>query len=303
MALSLALNYWLAGRAVLGFHLVNILGHIAAALALLCVARRCLVATGEASGAAATGLAFAIAAVWVSHPLHSDAIGHIIYRNETLMALFYFLTLYGALRAFEGEKKWLILAPLACLASMACKEVAVSLPLMVFGFDVFFGAKSARAAFAKRGAFYAALAFSWIGLAFFVASGERGDSVGLGHADVVGVADYLRTQMIAVPILPAPDLCTLAPDFRLPRRRRCASLAGSLVTRRTAHEPLGALHPQLLEAPRGGIFGPRGGGHPGAVLEPCTPRRRIYRRASHGAAPGAAPGPGGALRQPTPASV
>jgi Flp pilus assembly protein TadD len=200
VALSLALNYWLAGRAVLGFHLVNILGHIAAALALLCVARRCLVATGEASGAAATGLAFAIAAVWVSHPLHSDAIGHIIYRNETLMALFYFLTLYGALRAFEGEKKWLILAPLACLASMACKEVAVSLPLMVFGFDVFFGAKSARAAFAKRGAFYAALAFSWIGLAFFVASGERGDSVGLGHADVVGVADYLRTQMIAVPI-------------------------------------------------------------------------------------------------------
>jgi protein O-mannosyl-transferase len=200
VALSLAVNYALGAREVVGYHVFNIAVHVLAALALFGVARRVLLATGESEHRRPTELAFAIAALWVVHPLHTDALNHVIYRNETMMALFYLVTLYCALRFFEGGRKWSVFAVLACIASMACKEVAVSLPLAVLAFDAFFGAGGFRAALRARPAFYAALAASWLALALFISSGDRGESVGLEHSEIIGSVDYLRTQLVAVPL-------------------------------------------------------------------------------------------------------
>ncbi len=199
VAFSLALNYAVGERAVAGYHVFNIAMHLLAALALFGVTRRAFLASGEGEHDHATKLAFAIAAIWVVHPLHTDALNHVIYRNETMMALFYLTTLYCALRAFAGGVIWRWLTPLACLAAMACKEVAVSLPLVVLAFDAFFGSGGWVSSLRARPVFYAALAATWMGLALFVASGDRGASVGLEHAEIIDSTDYLRTQLIAVP--------------------------------------------------------------------------------------------------------
>ena len=42
---------------------------------------------------AATGLAFVIALVWVVHPLHTASVMYVVQRVESLMGLFYLLTL------------------------------------------------------------------------------------------------------------------------------------------------------------------------------------------------------------------
>ncbi|MCB9916139.1 MAG: tetratricopeptide repeat protein [Planctomycetes bacterium] len=200
VALSLALNYAVGARGVLGYHLVNIALHALAGVALFGVVRRGCLAAGGGEAARATELAFAAAALWVAHPLHTDALNHVVYRNETMMALFYLVTLYCALRAFAGGRGWRVAAVAACVAAMASKEVAVSLPLAVLALDAFFGAGSARAALRERGAWYAALAATWLALALFVAGGDRGESVGVAHADVLSPLDYFRTQLVAVPL-------------------------------------------------------------------------------------------------------
>jgi tetratricopeptide (TPR) repeat protein len=200
VALSLALNYAVGERAVLGYHLVNIAFHVLASLALFGVVRRAALTSLGSERQHATGFGFAVALLWVVHPLHTDALNHVVYRNETMMALFYLLTLYCALRSFDGARAWRAAAVVGCLAAMASKEVAVSLPLAVLACDAFFGAGSVRAALRARPAWYASLAACWLALTLFIASGDRGVSVSVAGSEMLGPLDYFRTQLKAVPL-------------------------------------------------------------------------------------------------------
>lgn len=198
VSFSLALNYAVGGREVLGYHLFNVASLALGALALFGLARRVLLRTELAPHA--FGLAFAIALVWAAHPLHTDTLNHVVYRNGSMMALFYFLALYCAARGEEADApgRWSLLCVLSAAAAMACKEVAVSLPLAVLAFDRQYGAGSVTAALRRRPGMYAALAATWGLLAWCVLSGDRGESVGFANADVIDAQDYLRTQMVAL---------------------------------------------------------------------------------------------------------
>ena len=122
-----------------------------------------------------TAVAFAVALLWVVHPLHTDALNHVVYRNGTMMAAGYLASLYCALRAFSSPRprRWGVLCVLAALLAMTAKEVAVSLPLGVLAFDRFFGAGSFRGALRARPGMYAGLAASWVVLALCVLGGDR----------------------------------------------------------------------------------------------------------------------------------
>lgn len=196
-ALSLALNYSLGGYEVVGYHLFNVFVHLAAGLALLGLVRRTLLHTALAPRA--LPLAFAVALLWVLHPLHTDALNHISYRNETLMALFYLLTLYGAERGFSAERGrgWLALSIACCFLAMGSKEVAVSAPLLVLVYDRQFFTGDFRAALRERRGYYLSLASSWVLLVLCVWWADRGKTVGFDHLRV-GSMDYLRTQMEAL---------------------------------------------------------------------------------------------------------
>ena len=78
----------------------------------------------------ATGLAFAIALVWLIHPLQTQSVTYVIQRCESMMGMFLFLCLYGVVRAAEARRAWpwYVLAVAACGLGMGCKEVMLTAP-------------------------------------------------------------------------------------------------------------------------------------------------------------------------------
>ncbi len=195
-AFSLALNFAAGGLDVFGYHLVNVLCHVLAALALFGLLR---LTSAKFMGAAHSRhslvLAGCAALLWVLHPLHTDALNHISYRTETMMALFYLASMYAAARAFaaQGSRTWLALSALGAFLAMGSKEAAVSLPLIILLYDRQFAAGSIKAALVGRKAFYAALLVSWFFLGYLVQSAERGETVGF-EVEAISSLDYLRTQ-------------------------------------------------------------------------------------------------------------
>ena len=108
--LTLAFNYALHGLEPRGYHLVNLGIHLLCSLSIYGLARRALAAVhfdGDAPG-----LGLAIAMVWTVHPINSECINYLSQRSESLMALFYLLTLYCTLRGRLGIRsaQWNIAA-------------------------------------------------------------------------------------------------------------------------------------------------------------------------------------------------
>lgn len=212
--LSLAVNYALGGTAVAGYHALNLIIHALAGLTLFGIVRRVGVAAGTPAATHATPLALAVALLWIVHPLQTESVTYIIQRAESLVGLFYLLTIYCFVRAvgqvsdlplsgYAGGSKtrptfWLALAILACLLGMATKEVMATAPLMVLFLDRTFFAGTFGGALRRRPGFYAALAATWLLLAWLVAQagGNRGGSVGFGVG--IGWWDYWLTQFKAI---------------------------------------------------------------------------------------------------------
>jgi tetratricopeptide (TPR) repeat protein len=181
--LSFALNRALGGTNVQGYHAVNILIHLLAALTLFGLVRRTLPQPGLESrfGADATWLAAAIAAVWALHPLSTEVVSYVSQRSESMAGLFYLLTIYGLVRgaASPAPSGWKILSVSACLLGILSKETIATAPVMAFLYDRTFLAGSFREAWRRRRGFYLALAATWLPLAFLMSSlGQRGIKLG-----------------------------------------------------------------------------------------------------------------------------
>ena len=113
---SLAVNYALSGTDVWSYHALNLLIHILASLTLFGIVRRTL-ATPVGAQAYCAHLqgrdkiaplpadlfALVIALLWTLHPLQTEAVTYIIQRTESLMGLFYLLTLYCFIRGAECQ--------------------------------------------------------------------------------------------------------------------------------------------------------------------------------------------------------
>jgi tetratricopeptide (TPR) repeat protein len=144
---------------------------------------------------------FVIALLWTLHPLQTESVTYIIQRAESLMGMFYLLTLYGFIRGVEAEeaggKVWFLLSIFCCLCGMATKEVMVSAPVIVLLYDRTFVSGSFRAAWRQRSRFYLALAATWILLGGLVlGTGGRGGTAGFGTG--VSWWAYAFTQFRAV---------------------------------------------------------------------------------------------------------
>jgi protein O-mannosyl-transferase len=218
-ALSLALNYALAPadvrdvmqppgpqaapdeggrflRNLRGYHGVNLAIHLGAGLTLFGVVRRTLrsAALRDRFGPASTSLAAVVALLWMVHPLQTESVTYIVQRVESLMGLFFFLTLYAAIRAHDPERRvlWTVAAVFCCALGMGSKEVMVTAPVVVLLWDWLF-ARSVRG----RWGLYAGLAATWIVLAFVVWTESRPSSVG---ARLLGWTpwSYLLTQTAVV---------------------------------------------------------------------------------------------------------
>jgi Tfp pilus assembly protein PilF len=204
--LSLALNYSYGGLNPIGYHVVNMVLHMASAILLYAIVRRTLRLPyfNHHYDVVADLLAFLVALLWALHPLQTEAVAYTTQRTELMMGLFYFATLYCSLRYWttlpespiegsgggdnfdEGARRalatnrgaWVILATLACLAGMTSKEAMASAPLIVLLFDRAFVAGSIAKALSRSWPLYAGLACGWLAILGLHFNSPHSDSAG-----------------------------------------------------------------------------------------------------------------------------
>jgi protein O-mannosyl-transferase len=196
-------------RNVWGYHFLNLIIHLAAGLTLFGVVRRTL--SGERLRpqfeASATWLAFVVSLLWLVHPLQTASVTYVVQRVESLMGLFYLLTLYCAIRAADGPRAraWTVGAIVSCALGMATKEVMVAAPIVVWFWDRMFGGSDRR----PRWPLLAGLAATWLILCALVFQEHRAPSIEFGRgmvwrylvtqADVV--THYLRLAVVPSPLV------------------------------------------------------------------------------------------------------
>lgn len=195
--LSLALNHALSAGTVWSYHGFNLLVHTLAGLVLFGLVRRtlCRPVLGGRHGPDSLPLAALVAALWVVHPLQTESVTYIVQRAESLMGLFYLLTLYGFVRGAESPRpaRWLGLSLAACTLGMATKEVMASAPLLVLLYDRTFVAGTFAGAWRQRRGYYLGLAATW-GLLAVLVAGNAGRGGTAGFDTVVTPGQYLLTQ-------------------------------------------------------------------------------------------------------------
>jgi len=193
-AFTLAINYAISGSDVWSYHAMNHAIHLLCGL-LLFFSTRLILTRAACPARTIDAFAFALASIWLVHPLLSEAVVYTIQRTELLMALFYLLTFFASLKHFEATKSrigWVVLAVIASCLGMASKEVMVSAPLAVLLFDRAFVSGGFVAALRNRRFLYVGLFASWGILLALNLHGPRSESAGF----TVNVSwwEYLLTQ-------------------------------------------------------------------------------------------------------------
>ncbi|HLX64343.1 MAG TPA: tetratricopeptide repeat protein [Planctomycetota bacterium] len=232
IGLSLAINYAMHGLHFWPYHLLNLIIHLTSALALYGIVRRtflCEKLRGR-FGAEAAPLAFLIALIWMIHPLQTASVTYVIQRCESMMGMFFLLTLYCVIRSAdpnrpltpeaqtgaplgplpEGEGnsnrrdrstrvRWSLMAICFSTLGMGCKQVMVTAPVIVFLYDrAFLGGSIAEALRRRWGLYLGLLASCAVLITSAVHNPPGGPSAGFGLTCVTKF-NYFLTQLQVIP--------------------------------------------------------------------------------------------------------
>jgi protein O-mannosyl-transferase len=200
---SFAVNHAVSGVDVWSYHALNVVVHMLGGLTLFGVVRRTLLRLDGDIGARAAPLALAASMIWLVQPVQTASVTYISQRAESLMALWYLLTLYCFIRSVEPvesgaptpgvlsdwvgifsrwrRRGWMGLSVLSCGLGMATKEVMVTAPLVVVLYDRVFVAGNWAAVWRQRWRLHLALGCTWLLLAWLMADlSARGREYGVG---------------------------------------------------------------------------------------------------------------------------
>ncbi len=142
---TFALNYFLHRRQVTGYHFFNLMIHLVTTFLLYLVCRHTLVRCGSDSRL----VPFLTALLWTVNPVHTHSVTFIWQRMNSLMALFFMLTLYGYIRFRETNRSepgdsvfpaWAFFAigTVSALLAAVCKQTATTLPIVLFLYEWYF---------------------------------------------------------------------------------------------------------------------------------------------------------------------
>ena len=168
--LSFAIDYQVWGRDPFGYHLTNLLLHVANTVLVLLLAFRLLQGRFKYAQPAAV----LTAAIFGVHPLHVESVAWVTERKDLLFAFFYLLSLLAYLRwVVRGTRRDYWACLLLFVGSVLSKSTAVTLPLALVLLDVFW---KRRVALWEKIPFFAVSLI--IGAATFVAqAGGNGETV------------------------------------------------------------------------------------------------------------------------------
>lgn len=139
---TFALNYYLGGLNVRGYHYINIAIHILTAIGLFLFTRAVLDLPQIEKNLSKKGkeIAFIAALFWLSSPLQTQAVTYIVQRMAALAAMFYIYAIFFYLkgRLVSGRRRLLfhIIAFIFTLLAFASKENAYTLPLFFLLLEV-----------------------------------------------------------------------------------------------------------------------------------------------------------------------
>lgn len=209
-AFTVAANYWVGGAGLFGYHLVNLLIHLAATLTLFGLVRRLDFAGAEVSATssavdgnqAQTRIAFVAALLFALHPLQTSAVTYITQRMESLTSLFVLLMLWSLVRSARAARPWLwwCVSLSAFTLGVFSKEVAVTAPAVAVLLDRVFLSKTWRGIWQQRRWLYAAYVIPLMLMAWTLAPKLHFLQPDYGQVVTLGVdPDALDAREAAIP--------------------------------------------------------------------------------------------------------
>jgi tetratricopeptide (TPR) repeat protein len=201
-----------------GFRIGNILLHLLCGALLFGVIRRTSARkTATPHSTSGDTLAWVVVAIWLLHPIQTEAVNYIVQRTELMASAACLGTLYASIRAFEavsagGAAAWIGIAASACLLGMGSKEVVAVTPAIVLLYDRAFLFDSWREAWrsTNRRWLYGLLVATLIPLVLLQAGNPRSDSVGFNlgvssyeylYGQAWAIAHYLRLVVWPNPLI------------------------------------------------------------------------------------------------------
>jgi tetratricopeptide (TPR) repeat protein len=143
---TLSFNYQIGGLNPAGYHIFNILVHIAASILVFRLAKLTLGLPGikeKTENVNADYAALFIALIFAAHPLQTQAVTYIIQRAASMASMFYiasvlFYAEYRLKKGGKGGAEFYILSLISCLLGMFTKEIVFTLPLMIVVYELLF---------------------------------------------------------------------------------------------------------------------------------------------------------------------
>ena len=147
--LSIALNYHFNGLDVRGYHLFNLAVHLGAAILVWWLTFLTLatpVMKEEKIAKHANVISLLAGLIFVAHPIQTEAVTYIVQRASSMATLFYMASLCFYVKFRLQDTKIQIIYYICSLTTavlaMFCKEMAITLPLMILVYECcFFKAK------------------------------------------------------------------------------------------------------------------------------------------------------------------
>ncbi len=139
--LSFGLNYYFGGLNVSGYHLVNISIHVLNAFLVYLIFYKTLFLV-QSPEKTRTRTALFAALLWAVHPVQTQAVTYIVQRMTTLVAFFFFLSLYFYILAREKNGKasrfYFFFSILSAFLAFGTKENSLMLSPVIMMYEVFF---------------------------------------------------------------------------------------------------------------------------------------------------------------------
>ncbi len=200
--LSIMLNFQLFELNVWGWHLFNILNHIANSwlVYLLVLWTLTLPVLAKKYAAKAKRMAFFCALLFAVHPIQTESVTYIISRSETVTTFFYLLSIMMFIQSVrKGNSLYVAAAMVFSLLAMQSKEWAVTLPAVVMLYDFLFLSEGKIKPVLSRWYNYVLIALPWALVLYKVPlfSGGPAASYGFGMTTSTGLTPvtYLMTSL------------------------------------------------------------------------------------------------------------
>ena len=142
--LTFALNYYIGGYNVFGYHVVNFAIHYLASIFLFLFIFNTfkLPSIAEEYRRAAYPVSLIAVFFWATHPIQVSSVTYIVQRMASMAGMFYIMAFYFYLKArtsITGKRKtvFFVLCGITGVSALASKENAAMLPVSIILFDLF----------------------------------------------------------------------------------------------------------------------------------------------------------------------